>query len=144
MGEFLSRYAWEWWVTITFRDEATTYTAHNAAKRFLLHVERAAGRHVGAFYAIERHKYRGGGDPASLTPHIHLLVTNVAGVSRRAVWRWAHERFGRTRIEPYDPDRGASYYIAKYTGKEALEKGEWELWRPEVIQRAGKALWVGV
>ena len=144
MGEFLSRYAWEWWGTVTFRDEVCTYTAQRAARALLSHIERAAGRHIGAFYVLERHRYRGGDDPASLTPHIHFLALNVAGVSRRAVWRWAHMRYGRTRIEPYDPHKGASYYVAKYVGKEALDRGEWELWRPETIQAAGCPLQVGI
>jgi len=115
-----------------------------AARNFFLMVEDATGHPVGGFWAIERHKYRGGKDPASLVPHIHALVTNVTGVSRKAVWERCYRRWGRTRIEPYDPNRGASWYIAKYVGKEALERGQWGLWRPEVVARAESPLWIGV
>ena len=144
MGEFLCQYPWEWWGTITFRDEIVTYGASRRVRQFFRWLEGERGAPVGAFIAIEMHKYRGGGDPASLVPHVHFLALNVAGVERRAAWRYLWERCGRSRIEPYDPDRGASFYIAKYVGKECFERGEWDLWRPDVIQAAAKPLWKGI
>ena len=143
MGDWLSAYRWEWWATVTFRADFSLPSAMRAARNFFLMVEDAAERPVGGFWAIERHKYRGGDDPASLVPHIHALVTNVTGVSRKAVWEKCFKRWGRTRIEPYDPNRGASWYIAKYVGKEALERGQWGIWRPQVCLQAGGVLWPG-
>lgn len=136
MGRWLSTFRWQWWCTLTFRSDFTLNSARRAARNFFLTVEDAASHPVGGFWAIERHRYRGRGDPASLVPHVHALVTNVTGVSRRAVWERCYRRWGRTRIEPYDPTKGASFYIAKYVGKEALERGEWDVWRPAVVMRA--------
>lgn len=144
MGDFLHRFPWEWWGTITFRREIVSYAASRHVRQFLMWLERQRKGPVGAFIAVEMHKYRGEGDPASLVPHVHFLALNVAGMSRRAAWKYLYDHCGRSRIEPYDPDRGASHYIAKYVGKECLERGEWDFWRPEVIQAAGKPLWVGV
>lgn len=144
MGEWLSGFNWAWWATVTFRSDFTLNSARRAVRNFFLMVEDAAGHPVGGFWAIERHKYRGGDDPASLVPHFHALVADVAGVSRRAVWEKCHRRWGRTRIEPYDPTRGASQYVSKYCAKETFEQGEWGVWRPEVVQAAGCPLQVGI
>jgi len=49
--------------------------------------------------------------------HCHLLVGGVAHLRRDESWREAFDRFGRTRIEPFDPKRGAAFYCAKYAAK---------------------------
>jgi len=144
LGKYLHEYPWEWWATVTFRDDPVDYGAWRRIREFLTWLERKQGRPVGAFIALELHRYRGNGDPASLVPHFHLLVLNVAGVSRKAAWRYLYTRCGRSRIEPYNPDRGASYYISKYIGKECLGRGDWDIWRPEVIKNAGKPLWTAI
>lgn len=50
--------------------------------------------------------------------HCHLLVAGVAHLRRDVWWRNAFERFGRTRIEPFDAARGAAFYCAKYATKQ--------------------------
>jgi len=49
--------------------------------------------------------------------HCHVLISGVAHLRRDEWWRDAFERFGRTRIEPFDPERGAAFYAAKYAAK---------------------------
>lgn len=133
MGNFLSRYDWDWWGTITFREDVGTYTAENRIKQFLRWLERQKPRRrVAAFYALERHRWRG--DNSTLTPHLHFLVTGVADLRRDLAWRYSFDRNGRTQIEPYDPGKGAAYYISKYVGKEAFGTGEWDVWRPGVLK----------
>ncbi len=49
--------------------------------------------------------------------HCHALVTGVSKLLRKEWWRKAYELFGRSRIEPFDPERGAAFYAAKYASK---------------------------
>lgn len=56
--------------------------------------------------------------------HLHFLASSGPGselsqVSRQQLWSRLYENIGRSRIEPYDPARGARYYL----GKEYLAKG---------------------
>ena len=136
LGDWLSEYEWDWFVTQTFREEISFPAAARIARRQLLTLESLVKGPLGAFIALERHKYRGGEDPASLCPHIHILLRGVReaedfGLRRRSIWRMFYEKYGRMRIEPYDPDRGATYYLGKYVAKEISETGEWDVWRPE-------------
>jgi len=50
--------------------------------------------------------------------HCHLLVAGVAHLRRDVWWQAAFERFGITRIEPFDAARGAAFYCAKYASKQ--------------------------
>jgi len=50
--------------------------------------------------------------------HCHLLVGGVAHLRRSEWWEKAFERFGRTRILPFDPNKGAAFYCAKYAAKQ--------------------------
>lgn len=133
MGEWLNQFAWDWFLTVTFREDVSDYYARWAVEHTLRWLERRLRGPVGAFWAIEKHKYRGGGNPAALTPHFHALVTNVAPLSRRDTWRYLFGKFGRSRIEPVIKGKGATYYVGKYVGKEALEQGDWGIWRPEIF-----------
>ncbi len=49
--------------------------------------------------------------------HCHGLVAGVAHLQRSDWWQKAFERFGRTRIEAFDPERGGAFYAAKYASK---------------------------
>jgi len=136
VGEWLSKYEWDWFWTQTFRDEISDNAALRVVRRTLMTLESLIKGPIGAFYAIEKHKYRGGDDPAALCPHIHMLVYGVReaeafGLRRTGVWRMFFERYGRMRLEPYDPGKGATWYVGKYIAKEAFDRGDWGIWRPE-------------
>lgn len=131
MGEFLSQFPWDWFVTITWRQDITDYGAWRRIRAWLCWLEREARNHVGAYIAVEYHRWRSG--PNYLVPHAHLLVLGVAHLQRTAVWKRTYERHGRARILPYDPTKGASHYVSKYVAKEVFERGEWDIWRPEVL-----------
>jgi len=132
MGKFLNRFAWTWWVTITFRDDVGSYTAWRRAKQFITYLERGGRekgrrrRSVGAFVALEVHRWSRNSQD-TLTPHLHMLIDGVADLRRDEAWKFTFERNGRSRIEPYDKTRGAAYYITKYIAKEAFGRGEWDI-----------------
>ena len=50
--------------------------------------------------------------------HCHALVTGVADQYRKFWWAEAFRRFGITRIEPFDRERAATFYAAKYASKQ--------------------------
>lgn len=50
--------------------------------------------------------------------HAHGMVSGVDALHRRFWWAEAFRRFGRTRIEPFDLERGAAFYAAKYAAKQ--------------------------
>jgi len=50
--------------------------------------------------------------------HCHALITGTAHLRRDVWWERAFEEFGRTRIEPFDPQKAAAYYTAKYAAKQ--------------------------
>jgi len=88
----------------------TPEVALHRIKGWLMDVERAAGRPIGWVIAEEFGKLGG-------RWHCHVLVTGVSHLYRRKFWLEAYRQFGYTRIEPYDPARGAAFYAAKYAGR---------------------------
>ena len=50
--------------------------------------------------------------------HCHGLVAGVGHLRRDEWWKRAFERFGRTRISPFDPKLGGAFYAAKYAAKQ--------------------------
>jgi len=136
MGDFLGQYAWEVFGTVTFaRYEPTFPAARRIILRFLRWLEEQRGDYVGAYWVLELHRWRPGSDPvAKACPHAHLLLTNVTGLDWRSVWRHVYARYGRARFERVRG--GAAHYVAKYVAKEVFERGSWDIWRPEVIQRS--------
>jgi hypothetical protein len=49
--------------------------------------------------------------------HCHALIAGVAHLRRDEAWQKAFERFGRTKIELFDPNKGGAFYAAKYAAK---------------------------
>jgi len=49
--------------------------------------------------------------------HCHGLICGVSHLQRRFWWAEAYRRFGRTRIEPFDPGKAGAFYAAKYAAK---------------------------
>jgi len=78
---------------------------------FFNEIEAAAGQPIG--FVIGEEFGRIGG-----RYHCHALLTGVADLRRKRWWKRAFQRFGRTRIEPFDPSRAAAHYTAKYAAKQ--------------------------
>jgi hypothetical protein len=79
-------------------------------KLWLLDVQKLAGLPIGWIIAEEFGRLGG-------RWHCHILVAGVSGLHRKFCWLEARRRFGNTRIEPFDPSRGAAFYAAKYAGR---------------------------
>jgi len=109
--------AWDWFFNpLSFRDQApesgppVPELALIRIIDYLLLIQRHAGKQIG--WVIAEQFGRLGG-----RYHCHVLVTGVRRLSRDFWRREANRRFGYTRIEVFNPARGAVYYSAKYEGR---------------------------
>ncbi len=116
-GQFLSGFPWDWFVTLTFREEIGSYRAHRLFESFIRALEKAAGIPLFWFRVDEI-----GGRTGRF--HIHALIGNVAHLRRMTWVDWWDRVAGYARILPFEAKRGAAYYCAKYLTKQL---GDWEL-----------------
>jgi hypothetical protein len=116
-GQFLSEFDWDWFVTLTFRDEIKSFSAHRYFERFARDIEKQAAQPIFWFRADEEGSRLG-------RFHIHALFGNVAHL-RRLYWMdvWS-ERAGYARILEFQKMKGGAYYCAKYVTKEL---SDWEM-----------------
>jgi len=116
-GEFLSQFSWDWFATLTFEDQVTSFRAHRLFGIFVREIEKAAGAPITWFRADEIGPHGG-------RFHMHALIGNVSHL-RRLYWmdRWK-ELAGYARILPFELKRGAPFYVAKYLTK---QNGDWEM-----------------
>src|SRR5438128_5760373 len=110
-GKFMAGLApWDWFVTLTFRTEVVPDQGLAKIDEYLTDIQRSTGKPVGWVLAEE---FGGLGGRY----HCHLLLTGVGRLRRRFWWYEGFRRFGRTAIEPFDPEGGAAFYAAKYAAK---------------------------
>lgn len=112
-GEWIARLAsWDWFINpFSFRVEPVPDAAIAQIEEFFGLVQREAAQPIGWMIAEEFGRLGG-------RFHCHALVAGVGGLQRKFWWREAFRRFGRTRIEPFDRERGAAFYASKYATKE--------------------------
>ena len=113
LGEFLSRPQWEWYTTHTFRAE---YVSPKEADRHwqawlntLCQASRNKGLERPFYFRVTELQNRG-------TLHFHSLIGSVGNI-RRLLFKDFWELNGYARVEAYDPDRGANFYVGKYLTK---------------------------
>jgi hypothetical protein len=124
-GEWLTRLGnWDWWVTLTFRDpeleaQKLGWTkigwgySGRAWQKFTLEIGARKGLHdISWVRGREYQQWRG-------VPHFHGLVGRVPpGIRRMDMVDWWFRDYGIARIEPYNHELGAGYYLCKYVTKE--------------------------
>jgi len=117
-GQFLSRFPWDWFLSLTFRDDVKSFRAHRLYGYFVRDLEKAAGGTPIFWFRADEIGPRGG------RFHMHALIGNVAHL-RRMSWidRW-DRLAGYARIVPFNARKGAAYYCAKYVTKQF---GDWDL-----------------
>jgi hypothetical protein len=116
-GQFLSQFVWDWFLSLTFREDVKSFRAHRLFGYFVRDLEKDAGIPIFWFRADEI-------GPQGGRFHLHALIGNVAHL-RRMTWvdRW-NRLAGYARILPFNERKGAAYYCAKYVTK---QNGDWEL-----------------
>lgn len=114
---------WDWWFTGTFRDRPQSDIQRGWTKIGVKYANRAwrgfvdelrACRGLGGatwIKGMEYQKRRG-------VPHFHALISGVKQLRRDDAWQWWFQHYGINRIEPYNRELGAGYYLCKYVTKE--------------------------
>lgn len=110
MADWLDSLArWEVFATLTFRWEASSWSAQRAYEKFM-------ARHcpdVSYFYALEENPSRDG-------HHVHAIWHGTLGLHRKKAWKSWFTRYGRARIEPVRGKESVQSYCAKYVCKERV------------------------
>jgi hypothetical protein len=128
-GAWLSGFPWDWFTTMTFAAPIHPEQAARRWARWVRHVEKEEGHTIRWARALEYQK-RG-------VIHYHALTWGMLD-ARRLTYMDAWEEIGDgfARILPYDPQRGAGFYLGKYVSKggEIDLGGKW--WQPTPWARA--------
>jgi hypothetical protein len=116
LGEFLSEFQWDWYVTLTFAGDIKTFTARNRCSAWLRGLQKAADQPIAWFRGDEYGEKFG-------KFHMHLLIGGVAHL-HRFTWMKRWERSGYARIFEFDSSQAAPFYVSKYVTKQF---GEWDI-----------------
>jgi len=125
-GEWLSRPDWQWYTTHTFRDNYVSLkTADRHWQSWLNSLTQACkvkGLERPFYFRVVEFQDRGTpvGDIRG-TPHYHSLIGGVGDI-RRLLFKDIWELYGFARVEAYDKNKGANFYVGKY-----LTKGNGEM-----------------
>lgn len=120
LGKWLNGFEWTWYATLTFRFEVKDPI--NAKKYFIKWIRLIKNDIVDDicyFVAVER--FRG-----NFGTHLHSLIWvghQEDGKNRLILPYWSiwFEKYGRAKIELYDKNKGAGYYLSKYVTKEICD-----------------------
>lgn len=129
-GDWLSRtWRWDWWVTLTYDPKRVpssngTHTAVGwglSDRHFHDWLADSVGDSESAESIIPSVYWLRGREPNPWRygTHFHALIGGVPmGTSRQRAWGAWFKEHGLARIEPYDPTRGAGFYVSKYVVKQ--------------------------
>lgn len=118
MGRWLNRFEWEWFFTGTFRpqfENISTIGIKHCFFSFLNHIFEKENKYAYFFMSLEIQGNR-------MIPHIHSLIKfnslgNKNEIIRKDWWKYWFDKYGRCRIEPFNKEYGAGYYLSKYIYK---------------------------
>lgn len=125
LANFLSNFAWEWFLTATFQGEFTPEAGRRAIQRYFEELEAKLQTSIPRFWCQEY------GMIIEFGPHYHALLGRVNHVKYSAqiahsLWI-KHRGHGRLRTQSYQEERGANYYLTKYITKDSFQAGDWGL-----------------
>ena len=112
-GEHLSRFAWDWFTTLTFKRSVSAAAADYAWRDFCKWLRQDCG-HRCEWFRVAELQSRG-------AIHLHALMGDCANVRRLSAMDYWFTRYGIARVVPYDPARGARYYLCQYVAKDYRE-----------------------
>jgi len=107
-ANFLNRWEWQGFWTLTFKHDYTVWAARRALLRWALRWTLPAPDGPSFIFFLEWQQFG--------RVHFHGLTRNEIG-PRIEMWSDWKERHGLARSESYNPSLGANYYCAKYLTK---------------------------
>ena len=121
MADWVNQFDWEIWMTGTFLPDQAyrdTIKTKKAFTRFIGDLTDNFNKtDIEYFLAIER--FHNSDDC-----HCHTLLNGLEGLTYRQIGETWRDRFGREKVERYQKDLGANYYLTKYVTKELCD---WDL-----------------
>lgn len=121
MADWVNQFDWEIWMTGTFLPDQAyrdTIKTKKAFTRFIGDLTDDFNKtDIEYFLAIER--FHNSDDC-----HCHALLNGLEGLSYKQIGETWRDRFGREKVEGYQKDKGANYYLTKYCVKDLCD---WDL-----------------
>ena len=115
MAEWANKFEWQIYMTGTFKRESSYRDAiktKRAFRRFTDEIKRVYGKKaIEYFMCVELHK------EGSFT-HVHALINGLDALTYNQIRETWEQRFGRAKVEGYDKEKGAHYYLTKYILKD--------------------------
>ena len=115
-GEFLSKFKWDWFITVVPDDIVHPEALDKLRDVFIHHLnQKIYGRSYwkdkskGVFWAFGMERQRRG------APHIHGLIGGIPDfMSPNIEYNWLRDHGAKfSKIEAYKPNAGAEYYMSK-------------------------------
>lgn len=121
MSVWVDQFDWQFWFTGTFQPDRSyrdTIKTKRAFQRFIDSMSKQYRKpHIEYFLAVERFK---NGD----FTHCHALMNGLDGMTFKQIGESWRSLFGREKIETYQKDKGANFYLTKYVTKDLCD---WDL-----------------
>jgi len=115
-ADWIAPFPWQWFMTMTFAKRMHPATAK---KLFIIFLTRF-NNDASYVFVIEEAKCR-------RTPvHIHSLASNLNGFNPNKASALWQKRYGINKIEPYNRELGARYYMGKYLAQDV----DWDIEMP--------------
>lgn len=125
LSHLLSNFAWDWFLTATFKGEFTASAGRRAVQSYFTKLEDRFRTPIPRFWCQEY------GMVIEFGPHFHALLGQVKHIKNSAkiahsLWI-KHRGHGALRTESYREELGAGYYLTKYVTKDSFQAGDWGL-----------------
>lgn len=99
-GEWLNRYDWEWFITLTFKRPQSLDSSKSSFYGYLRRLKSGANH----FTVFEGEKS---------TLHVHSLLGNTEIKAKKVVEDKWEKKYGIAHVAEYDKGKGARYYMTK-------------------------------
>lgn len=121
MSVWVDQFDWQFWFTGTFQPDKSyrdTIKTKRAFQRFIDRMGKDFQKpNIEYFLAVERFKH---GD----FTHCHALMNGLDGMTFKQIGESWRNLYGREKIEAYQKDKGANFYLTKYVTKDLCD---WDL-----------------
>ena len=121
MADWVNQFEWQFWFTGTFLPDKSyrdTIKAKRAWSRWIDGIGKTYQKHnIEYFLAVERFK---SGDFL----HCHGLINGLDGLTYKQIGESWRALYGREKVEGYEKDKGANFYLTKYVTKDLCD---WDL-----------------
>lgn len=121
VGEWLSSPAWDQWGTFTFSKPLTHRSARRQFTRWVKKIPTCIPPTCVTWSSEDGERFG--------RTHVHSLLSwkDEEPPDASLVWRGWYSSYGRAEVVPYEAEKGAGHYVAKYVAKEV--ETDWDVIR---------------